>query len=164
MDKMEENDPEINLEKMTAPSYKLLVTTPMAAIMLSGEASSKWSDLLESVSPVYASAAGDTHGEIREALLTASFMIEGGDVLVRKYFSNESLSLEQMLEISATGADVWVCKSSDGEVDRADLIKLFKAIQAGLIEAVGDWRDENEMIDQLIQTQDKVIEHIASLN
>ncbi|MDZ7662477.1 hypothetical protein [Thiohalophilus sp.] len=161
---METQDTEINLEKMSAPSYRLLVTAPMAAIMLSGEESSKWSDLLESVSPVYASAAEDAHGEVKEALLTASFMIEGGDVLIKKYFSNDSLSLERMMELSATGADIWVCKLSDGEVERSELIKLFKAIQAGLIEAVGDLRDENEMIDQLIQTQNKVIEHISSLN
>lgn len=161
---MEEKDSAINSEKMIAPSFKLLVTTPMAGIMLSGKDKSEWSDLLESVGSVYASAAGDTHGEVNEALTTVSFMLQGGDRLIRKYFGNESLSLDRMMEISATGADVWVCKLTDGEVEKSDVIKLFQTLQAGLIEAVGDLREENEVIEQLIQVQDKVIEHISSLN
>lgn len=155
---------EINTEKMNAPSYKLLVTTPMAAIMLSGKDNREWPDLLEAIGPVYASAAEDATGEVQEALSTVSFLLQGGDRLIRKYFANETLNIERMLELSATGADVWMCKLSDGEIEKPDVIKLFRAIQAGLIEATGDLRKENEMIDQLIQTQDKVIEHISSLN
>ena len=161
---MEENDIEINPEKMSAPSYKLLVTTPMAAIMVSGKANSEWADLLESIGPIYSSAAADTGGEVNEALTTVAFMLQGGDRLIRKYFQNEELTFDRMMEISATGADVWICKLSDGEVEKPDVIKLFKAIQAGLIEAIGDLREENEMIDQLIQIQDKAVEHISSLN
>ncbi|TDY04363.1 hypothetical protein [Thiohalophilus thiocyanatoxydans] len=161
---MEEKDSAINSEKMTAPSFKLLVTTPMAGIMLSGKAKSEWSDLLESVGSVYESAAEDTHGEVKEALTTVSFMLEAGDRLIRKYFENDSLNFDRMMEISATGADVWVCKLTDGEIEKPDVIKLFQTLQAGLIEAVGDQREENEMIDQLIEIQDKVIEHISSLN
>ncbi|MGD8484179.1 MAG: hypothetical protein PVJ63_01295 [Thioalkalispiraceae bacterium] len=161
---MEQKDIEINSEKMSAPSYKLLVTTPMAAITLSGKENSEWSGLLESIGPVYAAAAEDTHGEVKEALLTVSVMLQDGDASIGQYFANETLSFDRMMEISATGADVWMCKLSDGEIKKPDVIKLFKAIQAGLIEAVGDLREENEMIDQLIQVQDKVIEHISSLN
>jgi hypothetical protein len=161
---MEEKNIEINSEKMHAPSYKLLVTTPMAAIMLSGKENSEWSGLLETIGPIYTSAAGDTHGEVNEALLTVSSILHGGETLIRKYFENDSLSFDRMMEISAIGADVWMCKLSDGEIEKSDVIKLFVAIQAGLIEAVGKLRKENEMIDQLIQVQDKVIEHISSLN
>ena len=46
---MEENNIGIDLEKMSVPSYKLLVTTPMAAIMLNGKENSEWSGLLESI-------------------------------------------------------------------------------------------------------------------
>lgn len=161
---MEENNTGVNSERMSTPSYKLLVTTPMAAIMLSGRQNSEWSGLLESIGPIYTAAAEDTLGAVNEALLTVSSMLQAGDALIRKYFSNDSLSFDRMMEISATGADVWMCKLSDGEVEKSDIIKLFRAIQSGLIEATGDLREENEMIDQLIQTQDKVIEHISSLN
>ncbi|MEJ2142268.1 MAG: hypothetical protein P8Y24_07930 [Gammaproteobacteria bacterium] len=161
---MEEKNIEIDSEKMHAPSYKLLVTTPMAAIMVSGKDDSEWSGLLESIGPIYASAAEDALDEVNEALLTVSSVLKGGDTLIRKYFANDSLNFEKMMEISATGADIWMCKLSDGEIKKPDVIKLFKAIQAGLIETVGDRREENEMIDQLIQVQDKVIEHISSLN
>lgn len=161
---MKEKNIEMNLEKMNAPSYKLLVTTPMTAIMLSGKDNSEWSGLLASVGPVYTSAAEDAIGEVNEALLTAAFILQGGDELIRKYFDNDDLSFDRMLEISATGADIWMCKLGDGEIKKPDLIKLFQAIQAGLIEAVGNLRDENEMVDQIIQTQDKIIEHISSLN
>lgn len=161
---MQNNDTELNPEKMGAPSYKLLVTTPMAAIMVSGKNNSEWSDLLESIAPIYSSAAADTRGEVNEALSTVAFMLQGGDRLIRKYFENEDLTFDRMMEISATGADVWMCKLSDGEIEKSDATKLFKAIQAGLIEALGDLRDENEMIDQLIQIQDKAVEHISSLN
>lgn len=163
-DDMNEKDVSLNAEKMNAPSYKLLVTTPMAAIMVSGKDKSEWPGLLESIAPIYTSAAGDARGEVSEALSTVAFMLEGGDALLRKYFANESLSLERMMEISATGADVWICKLSDGEIDKSDAIKLFQAIQAGLIEALGDHREENEMIDQLIQVQDKIVDHITSLS
>ena len=159
-----EKNIEINAEKMNTPSYKLLVTTPMAAIMLSGKENSEWSGLLASIGPVYASAAGDTLGEVKEALLTVSSMLKGGDALIKKYFENDSLDFDRMMEISATGADVWMIKYSDREIEESDVIKLFKAIQAGLIEAIGDLREENEMIDQLIQVQDRIIEHISSLN
>lgn len=163
-DEMEENDFDIDAEKMSAPSFKLLVTTPMAAIMVSGKENSEWPDLLESIAPIYSAASEDTRGEVKQALLTVSFMLEAGDRLVRKYFANEDLSFDRLMETSATGADVWMVKLSDGEIEKSDAIKLFNAIQAGLIEAVGGLRDENEMIDQLIQIQDKVIEHISSLN
>lgn len=161
---MGKNNFDVHSEKMAAPSYKLLVTTPMAAIMLSGKENSEWSALLESIGPIYSSAAEDTLGEVNEALLTVSFMLKGGDTLIRKYFENDSLSFDRMMEISATGADVWMCKLSDGYIEKSDAIKLFKAIQAGLIRAVGDLRDESEMIDQLIHTQDKIIEYISTLN
>lgn len=149
---------------MYAPSYQLLVTTPMAAIMVSGKGHGEWSGLLASVGPVYSAAAGDAHGEVNEALLTVSSVLQGGDASIRRYFENENLSFERMMEISATGADVWVCRISDGEVERSEVVKLFQAIRSGLEEAVGDLREENEMIDQLIQTQDKIIGHISSLN
>lgn len=161
---MEEQHSPINSEKMSAPSYKLLVTTPMAAIMVSGKQKSEWSDLLESIGTTYASVAGETHGEINAALETVAFMLQAGDRLIRKYFENDDLNLDRMMEISATGADVWMCKLSDGEIEKSDVIKLFQAIQAGLIETVGDLREENEMIEQLITVQDKVIEHISALN
>ena len=160
---MKDKKIEINAEKMNTPSYKLLVTTPMAAIMSSGKQNSEWSGLLESIRPIYASAAKRTHDEVKEALLTVSLVLKGGDTLIRKYFASESLNFDRMMEISATGADVWMCKLSDGEIQKKDLVRLFKAIQAGLIEAVGDLREENEMVDQIIQIQDKVIEHISSL-
>lgn len=161
---MEENNTRINSEKMNTPSLKLLVTTPMAAIMVSGKANSEWSGLLESIAPIYATAAEDTVGEVNEALVTVSLMLKGGDTLIRQYFQNDDLGFNRMMEISATGADVWMCKLSDGDLEKPDVIKLFQSIQAGLVETVGDLRDENEMIDQLIQTQDKVIEHISTLN
>ncbi len=160
---MEEQHSPINSEMMSAPSYKLLVTTPMAAIMVSGKPKSEWSDLLEAIGLTYASAAGETHGEINAALETVAFMLQGGDRLIRKYFENDDLNLDRMMEISATGADIWMCKLGDGEVEKPDVIKLFQAIQAGLIEALGGLREENEMIEQLIQVQDKVVEHISSL-
>lgn len=161
---MEEKNTEANSEKMHAPSYKLLVTTPMAAIMVSGKDAAEWSGLLEAISPIYDSAAKDTQGEISDALATVSVLLQGGDKLVKKYFANERLDFDRMMEISATGADFWMCKLSDGDINKTDIIKLFNTIQVGLIEAVGDLRDENEMIDQLIQIQDKIIEHISSLN
>lgn len=164
MNDMEENNFDVNPENMHAPSYKLLVTTPMAAIMSSGIGRGEWSDLLETIEPVYASAAGDTGGEVSEALSTVAFMLQAGDALIRKYFQDEDLNIDRMMEISATGADVWMCKLSDGEIERSDAIKLFRAIQAGLIEAVGDLRQENQMIGQLIQIQDKIVDHISSLN
>ena len=159
-DKMEEQ----NIEEMKRPSCQLLLTTPMAAIMLSGKDNSELSGLLASIGPIYTSAAEDTLGEIKDVLLTASYLLQGGDTLIGKFFEKENLNFDRMMEISATGADVWMCKLSDGEIESADLIKLFKAIQAGLIQAVGDLREENEMIDQFIQVQDKVIEYILSLN
>jgi len=161
---MEENNISMHSEKMNNPSYKLLVTTPMAAIMLSGKENSEWSSLLESIGPIYTSAAEDTLGEVKEALLTVSFLLQGGDALIANFFGNDSLNFDRMMEISATGADVWMCKLGDGEVDKSDVIKLFQAIQAGLIESIGDLREEKEMVDQLIKIQDKIIEHILSLN
>jgi len=161
---MQENKIDTISEKMYSPSYKLLVTTPMAAIMLSGIDNSKWSQLLESVGQIYALAAKDTSGEVNEALLTVSVMLEGGDPLIRKYFENENLNVDQMLDISATGADFWMCKLGDAEIEKSDVIKLFKAIQVGLIGTTGELREENEMINQIIKTQDKIIEHISSLN
>ena len=161
---MEEKNIEINSEKMNSPSYKLFVTTPMAAIMVSGKDNSEWTGLLESIGPIYTSAARDTNGDVSEALSMVSFMLQGGDAFIRNYFDNDSLNFDQMMEISATGADVWMCKLTDGEIEKPDVIKLFQALQAGLIEAVGDMREGNEMIDQLIQIQDKIIEHISSLN
>ena len=44
------------------------------------------------------------------------------------------------------------------------MVILFQAIQEGLIKSVGDLRQENEMIDALIQIQDKIIEQILSEN
>ncbi len=161
---MEEDDMATSLEKMEAPSYKLLVTTPMAAIMLSGKESSEWAGLLESIGPIYAAAADDTHGEVSEALSTVSVLLERGDALIRMYFKNESLSFDRMMELSATGADVWMLRLSDGEIEKADAIRLFQTIQAGLMEAIGDLRGENEMVDQFIKVQDKIIEHISSLD
>lgn len=161
---MKDTDIEVNRENMHAPSYKLLVTTPMAAIMASGIDRGEWSGLLESIEPIYASAAADAHGEVGEALSTVAFMLQAGDALIRKYFQDDDLSIDRMMEISATGADVWMCKLSDGEIERAAAIRLFRAIQAGLIEAVGDLREQNQMIGQLIQIQDKIVDHISSLN
>jgi len=161
---MEENNIEINAEKMNTPSYKLLVTTPMAAIMLSGKDNSEWSGLLETIVPVYTSAAEDTNGEVKQALSTVSLMLRGSDALIRDVFKNEKLNFEGMMEISALGADFWMCKLADREIEKTDVVKLFKAIQAGLIVAIGDLREENETIDELINIQDKVIEHISSLN
>lgn len=153
-----------NSEKMYTPSFKLLITTPMAAIMLSGKPNSQWSELLESISPIYTSAAADTLGEVNEALSTVSLILQGGDSLLSQYFKDDNLNFEGLIDISAKGADVWMCKLSDGEINKPDAIKLFKALQDGLIEAAGDLREENETIDQLIQTLDKIIEHISSLN
>jgi len=163
-DAMQDNNIEISSEKMNNPSYKLLVTTPMAAIMSSGKANSEWSDLLKSIGPIYTEAADNTHGEVKEALLTVSFILKGGDTFIRQFFENDTLNLDGMMEISATGADVWMCKLADKEIEDSDVVKLFKAIQAGLIETTGELREENDMIDQLIQIQDKVIEHISTLN
>jgi hypothetical protein len=161
---MGEKNPGTNADKMYAPSYQLLVTTPMAAIMLSGKAPGEWSGALRSVGPIYTAAAEGTQGEVHEALSTVSQVLKGGDALIRQYFADESLDFARMMEISATGADFWMCILSDGDIKKPDAIGLFKAIKAGLVEAVGELRDENEMIDQLIQTQDKIVEHIASLN
>ena len=153
-----------NSDKMNNPSYKLLVTAPMAAIMSSGKAMAEWSGLLASVGPIYHSAAGDTQGEVSEALSTVSFILQGGDSFISKYFEKDDLSFSKMMDVSATGADVWMCKVSDGEIEKADATKLFQTIQAGLVKTVGDVRDSNEMVDQLIQVQDKVVEHISSLD
>lgn len=161
---MKVKDPATNLDKMHNPSYKLLVTTVMAAIMFSGKDNSEWSGLLKSIAPIYAASADGAHDEVKEALSTVSFILRGGDTFIGNFFEKDSLSFDRLMEISATGADLWMCKLSDGEVEKPDLIKLFQAIQAGLIETVGELREENEMIDQLIQVQDKVIEHIVSLN
>lgn len=161
---MQVTDPATNSEKMHTPSYKLLVTTPMAAIMLSGKPNNQWSDLLESISPIYTSAAADTLGEVNEALSTISLILQGGDSLLSQYFKDDNLNFEGLIDISAKGADVWMCKLSDGEINKPDAIKLFKALQDGLIVAAGELREENEMIEHLIQTQDKIIEHISSLN
>ncbi len=161
---MEESNIEIDLEKMNTPSYKLLVTTPMAAIMLSAQKNSERSGLLGSIAPIYTAAAEACFGEVKAALLTVSSILKEGDTLIRKYFSKEGLSFDRMMEISATGADFWMCKLSDGDIEKSDIIKLFRAIQVGLIEVSGNLREEIEMIDQLIQTQDKIIEHISSLN
>ncbi len=68
------------------------------------------------------------------------------------------------MEISAIGADFWMCKLGDAEIEKTDVIKLFKAIQVGLIGTTGELRENNEMINQIIKTQDKIIEHISSLN
>ena len=165
-DQMEEKDTAIKTAEMGKPSYQLLLTTPMAAIMLSGKDTSLLSGLLASIGPIYTAAAEDTQGDIKEALLAVSFVLQGGDSVIEIFFGNENekLDFDRMMEISATGADFWMCKLSDGEIETSDLIKLFKAIQAGLIETVGDLREENEMIDQLIQVQDKVIDHVLSLN
>lgn len=161
---MKEQDIGTDIDKMHNPSYKLLVTTAMAAIMFSGKDNSEWSDLLKSIAPVYSATAEDAHGDVKEALLTVSFILQGGDTFIRNFFDKDSLNFDRLMEVSATGADLWMCKLSDGEVEQSDLIKLFQAIQAGLIETVGELRKENEMIDQLIQVQDKVIEHVLSLN
>ncbi|VAW71503.1 hypothetical protein MNBD_GAMMA12-3819 [hydrothermal vent metagenome] len=161
---MEESNTKIDLERMNTPSYKLLVTTPMAAIMISGKQNKEWSGLLESIAPIYTVAAEESFGEVKTALLTVSSILSGGDTLIKKYFSKDTLNFDRMMEISATGADFWMCKLSDGEIEKADIIKLFRAIQAGLMEATGQLREEIEMIDQLINTQDKIVEHISSLN
>lgn len=161
---MGEEHIETKPDMMHAPSYKLLVTTPMAAITISGKDSGEWSGLLASIAPIYAAAADGTTGEISEALATAASVLEGGDASIRPYFLDESLDFARMMEISATGADVWMCKLSDGEINKGDLIRLFKAIQQGLVEVVGELRAGNDMIDQIIQIQDKVVDHIVSLN
>ena len=161
---MQENNIDPNSDKMNNPSYKLLVTTPMAAIMSSGKNNTEWSGFLASIGPIYHSVAGDTAGEVSEVLSTVSFHLQGGDSFIGKYFDKGSLNFDGMMDISATGADVWMCKLSDGEIEKPDVMKLFQAIQSGLIKAVGDVREENEMVDQLIQIQDKIIVHIASLN
>lgn len=163
---MEENDTAINTAEMEKPSCQLLLTTPMAAIMVSGKDTSELSGLLASIGPIYTAAAEDTQGDVKDVLLAVSFVLQGDDNIIEIFFGNESekLNFDRMMEISATGADFWMCKLADKEIETSDLIKLFKAIQAGLIETVGDLREENEMIDQLIQVQDKVIEHVLSLN
>jgi len=165
-DQMEEKDTAINTVEMEKPSCQLLLTTPMAAIMVSGKDTSELSGLLASIGPIYTAAAEDTQGDVKDVLLAVSFVLQGGDNIIEIFFGNESekLNFDRMMEISATGADFWMCKLADKEIETSDLIKLFKAIQAGLIETVGDLREENEMIDQLIQVQDKVIEHVLSLN
>lgn len=162
--RMKKKDTAANSEKMYAPSYKLLMTAPMAAIMVSGKENSEWSGLLASIGPVYAAAAEGSAGDVSEALSTVSRVLQGGDEQIYNYFENDSLNFEGMMDISAKGADFWMCKLSDGEIDKSNIIKLFQAIQAGLVEAVGDLREENEMVDQLIGIQDKIIEHISSLN
>lgn len=161
---MGEKNPAMNADMMYAPSYRLLITTPMAAIMLSGKAPAEWSGILGSVGPIYAAAAGGTQGEVHDALSTVAEVLKGGDALIRRYFADESLDFSRMMEISATGADLWMCKLVDGDITQPDAIGLFNAIKAGLLEAVGDLRGEHEMIDQLIETQDKIVEHITSLN
>ena len=163
---MKDKDTAINTEEMDKPSCQLLLTTPMAAIMLSGKDSRESSALLTSIGPIYSTAAEDTKGNVKEVLLTVSSVLHGGDNLIKKIFGSEheNLNFDRMIDISATGADFWMCKLSDGEIETSDLIKLFKAIQAGLIETVGDVREKNEMVDQLIKVQDKVIDHILSLN
>ncbi|MCK4742636.1 MAG: hypothetical protein KAT25_02325 [Sulfuriflexus sp.] len=163
---MKEKDTAINTAEMGKPSCQLLLTTPMAAIMLSGKDASELSGLLASIGPIYTAAANDTQGDIKEVLLAVSFVLQGSDSIIDTFFGSEDekLNFDRMMVISATGADFWMCKLSDGEIGTSDLIKLFKAIQAGLIETVGDLREENKMIDQLIQVQDQIIEHISSLN
>jgi len=161
---MKEKDVATDLEKMHNPSYKLLVTTAIAGIMFSGKKNEEWSDLLKSIRPIYLAAAEDTRGEIKEALHTVSNTLQDGDAFISNYFEKDSFNFDRMMEISATGADLWMCKLSDGEIEKTDLIKLFQAIQSGLVSTVGELREENEMIDQLIQVQGKVIEHILSLN
>lgn len=161
---MGEDAVSMNPEKMYAPSYKLLVTAPMAAIMMSGKAAEQWPVLLESIAPIYAAAAEETGGDVKEALLTVASVLRGGDASIRQFFSDDALDFGRLMEISAAGADFWMCKLSDTEVNSRDLVSLFQAIQAGLIQAVGDVREENPMIEQLIETQDKIIEHIGSLN
>lgn len=163
---MEEKNTAINTAGMNKPSCQLLLTTPMAAIMLSGKDSGELSGLLASIGPIYSAAAEDTQGDIKEVLLAVSSVLQDGDNIIEKIFGNENgkLNFDRMMDISATGADFWMCKLSDGEIETSDLIKLFKAIQAGLMETVGDVREENEMIDQLIQVQDKVVEYVLSLN
>lgn len=163
---MEEKESAINTAEMGKPSCQLLLTTPMAAIMLSGKDASELSGLLASIGPIYTAAAEDTQGDIKEVLLAVSLVLQGSDSIIDKFFGDEKekLNFDRMMEISATGADFWMCKLADREIETSDLIKLFKAIQAALIETVGELREENEMIDQLIQVQDKVIEHVLSLN
>lgn len=163
---MAERDTAINTAEMGKPSCQLLLTTPMAAIMLSGKDPGELSGLLATIGPIYAAAAEDASGDVKEVLLGVSSVLQGSDSIIDKFFGSEKkqLNFDRMMEISATGADFWMCKLADKEIDIADLIKLFKAIQAGLIETVGEMREENEMIDQLIQVQDKVIEHVLSLN
>ena len=161
---MKDQKIEVHSEKMSAPSYKLLIATPMAAIMSSGKEYSEWPGLLESIAPVYSSAAHEVSGEIREALLTASLMLQGDDEFIKKYFENDGLNFDHMMEVSAIGADLWMCKLSDDEVEKADVIKLFRAIQTALITAVGELRDKNNLIEQLISIQDEIVTHISSLN
>lgn len=163
---MKEKDTAINTAEMSKPSCQLLLTAPMAAIMVSGKEPGELSGLLASIGPIYAAAAEDTQGDVKEVLLAVSSALQGGEGLIEKFFGSEEekLNLDRMMDISATGADFWMCKLGDGEVEAPDLIKLFKAIRAGLIETVGDRREENEMIDQLIQVQDKVIEYVLSLD
>lgn len=161
---MADKNIKIDSEKMYAPSYKLLITTPMAAIMLSGKDNREWPGLLASIAPVYSAAAEAASGEVNQALSTVAAVLQGGDKSINQYFDNESLGFDRLMEISATGADIWTCKFSDGEIAKSDVIKLFRAIQAGLIETTGDQRETNAQIDQLIQIQDKIIDHISSLN
>ena len=163
---MKERDTAINTEAMDKPSCQLLLTTPMAAIMMSGKDPGELSELLASIGPIYSAAAEDAQGDVKKVLLAVSSVLQGGDSIVDKFFGSEEkqLNFDRMMEISATGADFWMCKLADKEIETSEIVKLFKAIQAGLIETVGDLREENEMIDQLIQVQDKVIEHVLSLN
>ena len=165
-DQMENKDTEKNSTELEKPSCQLLLTTPMAAIMVSGKDPSELSELLVSIGPIYTAAAEDAQGDVKEVLLGVSSVLQGSDSIIDKFFGSEKeqLNFDRMMEISATGADFWMCKLADKEIETSELIKLFKAIQAGLIETVGDLREENEMIDQLIQVQDKVIEHVLSLN
>ena len=163
---MKEEESAINTTEMGKPSCQLLLTTPMAAIMLSGKDASELSGLLASIAPIYNAAAEDSQGDVKEVLLAVSVVLQGSDSIIDKFFGDEKekLNFDRMMEISATGADFWMCKLADKQIETPDLIKLFKAIQAALIETVGELREENEMIDQLIQVQDKVIEHVLSLN
>ena len=162
---MDEKESAINTTEMGKPSYQLLLTAPMAAIMVSGKEPSELSALLASIGPIYSAAAQDAQGDVKDVLLGVSSVLQGSESIIDKFFGSEEkqLNFDRMMEISGTGADFWMCKLADKEIEIADLIKLFKAIEAGLIETVGDLREKNEMIDQLIQVQDKVIEHVLSL-
>ena len=77
--------------------------------------------------------------------------------------TTDKLDLHQIINTTVTGFEL-ILNESDGEIEKADATKLFQTIQAGLVKTVGDVRDSNEMVDQLIQVQDKVVEHISSLD